>query len=89
MSANQELLFRSNAFFGPMGCRWKILKALAAVVRQAWCSISHLLPESELLIPGHLISNPQGQLGSCGKLSCSTGYRNGNKQTNKQKTPEL
>jgi hypothetical protein len=33
MSANQELLFRRDAFLEPMGCRWRVLKELAAVFR--------------------------------------------------------
>ena len=33
MAANQELLFRRDAFLGPMGYGWRILKELAAVFR--------------------------------------------------------
>jgi hypothetical protein len=33
MPANQELLFRRDAFLGPMGRRWRVLKELAAVFR--------------------------------------------------------
>ena len=31
--ANQELLLRRDAFLGPMGDGWKVLKKLAAVYR--------------------------------------------------------
>jgi hypothetical protein len=33
MPANQELLFRRDAFLEPMGCRWRVLKEFAAVFR--------------------------------------------------------
>jgi hypothetical protein len=33
--ANQELLFKRDALLGPMGCRWRVLKELAAVFREA------------------------------------------------------
>lgn len=33
LSADQELLFRREAFLGPMGCRRRVLKELAAVLR--------------------------------------------------------
>ena len=33
MPANQELLFRRDAFLGPMGHGWRVLKELAAVLR--------------------------------------------------------
>ena len=33
MPANQELLFRRDAFLGPMGHGWRVLKELAAVFR--------------------------------------------------------
>jgi hypothetical protein len=35
MPANQELLFRRDAFLRPMGCRWRVLKELAAVFRNS------------------------------------------------------
>jgi hypothetical protein len=31
--ANQELLFRRDAFLGPMGQRWRVLKELATLFR--------------------------------------------------------
>ena len=34
MPANWELLFRRDAFLGPMGHRWRVLKELAAVFRE-------------------------------------------------------
>ena len=34
MAANQELQFRRDAFLGPMGHRWRVLKELAAVFRE-------------------------------------------------------
>ena len=33
MPANWELLFRRDAFLGPMGHGWRVLKELAAVLR--------------------------------------------------------
>jgi hypothetical protein len=60
---NQELLFRRDAFLGPMEHGWRVLKELAAVLRQACCGISLLLLESVSLILCHFPSNPQGQVG--------------------------
>ena len=33
MPANQELLFRRDAFLGPMGHRWRVLKELETAFR--------------------------------------------------------
>jgi hypothetical protein len=33
MPANQEPLFRRDAFLGPVGCGWRVLKELAALFR--------------------------------------------------------
>jgi hypothetical protein len=33
MPDNQEPLFRRDVFLGLVGCRWKVLKELAAVLR--------------------------------------------------------
>jgi hypothetical protein len=33
MATHQELLFRRDSFLGLMGCRWRVLKELAAVFR--------------------------------------------------------
>ena len=67
MSANRELLFRRDAFLGPIVREWRILKELAAVFRWACCSISHLLPESVSLTLCHF--TPQalraGRVGLC------------------------
>lgn len=46
MPGNRKLLFRSDAFLGPMGRRWRVLKRLTAAFRQACCRDSHLLRES-------------------------------------------
>jgi hypothetical protein len=71
MPASRELLLRRDAFWGPMGHRWRILKELTTAYRWACCcSVSHLLLESvSSLILSHLTSNPQGQIGSGGKYS--------------------
>jgi len=63
MPANQELLFRRDAFLGLMGCGWRVLRGLAVVFRGAHCRASHLFPESVSLVQGHLTSNCQGQVG--------------------------
>jgi hypothetical protein len=69
MPANQELLFRRYAFLGPMGRGWRVLKELAAVLRGACCSLSHLILESMSLTLRQLAPNPLGQVGSGGELS--------------------
>lgn len=38
--ANQELLFRRDDVLGPTGCRWRVLKDLAAAFRQACVQMS-------------------------------------------------
>lgn len=45
------------------------LKELAAVLRWAWCSISHLLPESVSRTLCQLTTKPQDQVGSARELS--------------------
>ena len=68
MPANQELLFRRDAF---LVCWWRILKELAAAFITARCGVSHLLPQSEPSILQHLTSNLRGWVGSSGKQSRS------------------
>jgi hypothetical protein len=63
MPANQELLFKRDAFLGPMGSRWRVLKELAAVFRGACCCVSHLFPEYVSFCGHHFTSNTQGQVG--------------------------
>jgi hypothetical protein len=64
MAANRELMLVRNANLGPMGHGWRVLKQLAAAIQiiRACCSVSHLLLESVLLVPCHLIFNPQGEV---------------------------
>jgi hypothetical protein len=45
--ANQELLFRRAAFLGPMGCGWRVLKELAALI----LDISPLTPGQQSTAP--------------------------------------
>jgi hypothetical protein len=58
MPANQELLFRRDAFLGPM--EWMVLKELAAA---RLLYIFHLLPESMPLILCHLTLTPKNKKG--------------------------
>jgi len=68
MPANQEPLFRRDAFLGPIGFGWRLLKELAAVFLSA--------PGVSALFP--LTSNPQGQIGSSwrspGQRLCSFSF---------------
>ena len=66
MPANQELLFGSDAFMGPMGSRC-VCGGIKGECSSVQRSISHLLPESVSLTLRHLTSNPQDQVGSGGK----------------------
>jgi hypothetical protein len=63
MPANQELLFRRDAFLEQMGHGWRVLNDLAAVFRRVCCIVTHLLLESVLLILHHFSFNTQGQVG--------------------------
>ena len=58
MPANWDLLFRRDAFWGPMGHKWKVLKELAAEFRETFCGISHLLRRVCVIDSAHLTSNP-------------------------------
>jgi len=51
MPANGKLLFRRDAFLGPM-------EAWVEGVKEACSCISHLFPESVLLTLGHLTADP-------------------------------
>jgi len=67
MLANQVLLFRITvSFSGPMGLVWRVLKELVLHPNEL-TSVSQLISESVSLILCHLMSNPQGQVGSCGE----------------------
>lgn len=69
MSANQELskrcLFRTNGTGGGYeGHPHGLLNGPVAGFMQAYCGVFRLLLESVLLILSHLVSEPQGQVGS-------------------------
>lgn len=53
MPANQEeLLFRRDAFLGPMGRGWRVLKELAAVFRV--CVVDSVPPHLQSLRAGRV-----------------------------------
>ena len=62
LPVNWELLLRRDAFLKTMGHGWRVLKEIVEY-SDVLTVFSHLLQESVLLIPCHLISNPQGQVG--------------------------
>jgi hypothetical protein len=82
MPVNQQLLFRRDAFLGPMGHGWRALKELAAVFRElaeeflicsqslCWSLAAVCIVDSE---PTHL--NPQEQVGLGGELSSTQGTK--------------
>lgn len=60
LPANQQLLLRTDAFLGPMGYGWRVLKELAVTFLQAYCNILNLFPES---VPPHLQSPRTHRIG--------------------------
>ena len=63
LPTNQELLLKKRWFLGTNGAWVEGIKGLAAVLKWACCSISHLLLESVSLTLHTLTPSPQEQVG--------------------------